>query len=87
MIHKPGPSVLCCGACATLARRGLPLRELISIVFQDIRQHGLYALEASPELALPRPYEVAGAVNRLRALEIASPAATGAQPRRERVPR
>ncbi|MER3438948.1 MAG: isopentenyl-diphosphate delta-isomerase [Chloroflexota bacterium] len=70
-----------------LARRGLPLRELISIAFQEIRQHGLYALEASPELALPRPFEVAGAVNRLRALEIAAPAATSAPPRRERVPR
>jgi predicted ABC-class ATPase len=53
-----------------LARPSLPLRELLSDLFADVEKDGLYALEPSPELALPRPFEVAAAVNRLRGLQV-----------------
>lgn len=53
-----------------LARPGLPLRELLVILWTEVERRGLYDLDPSPELALPRPFEVAAAVNRLRALAI-----------------
>jgi predicted ABC-class ATPase len=67
-----------------LARQRLSLRELLDVAFQEVKQRGLYALEASPELALPRPFEVAGAVNRLRGLSVATPAASTPTPRHRR---
>jgi predicted ABC-class ATPase len=54
----------------SLAQRGLPLRELLQDLLVEVERDGLYALERSPELALPRPFEVAAAVNRLRGLEV-----------------
>lgn len=60
-----------------LARPGLPLRELLADVEAEIGRLGLYGLDPSPELALPRPFEVAAAVNRLRGLAV-GPTASGA---------
>jgi predicted ABC-class ATPase len=54
----------------TLARPNLPLRELLRNLYGEIDRHGLYDLVTSPELALPRPFEVAAAINRLRNLEV-----------------
>jgi predicted ABC-class ATPase len=48
-----------------------PLRELVREALEDATEDGMYALDASPELALPRPLEVAFAVNRLRSLRVA----------------
>ncbi len=70
-----------------LSRQKLPLRELLDVAFQEVQQRGLYALEASPELALPRPFEVAGAVNRLRSLMVATSTAPAAAYRQRRVAR
>jgi len=53
-----------------LADGRTPLRELAERLVEEARARGLYALEASPELALPRALEVAGAVNRLRSLKV-----------------
>lgn len=53
-----------------LARPGLPLRGLLQALFVEVERDGLYALEHSPELAMPRPFEVAAAVNRLRDLRV-----------------
>jgi predicted ABC-class ATPase len=53
-----------------LARPGLPLRDLLRDLFAEVEAEGLYALDNSPELAMPRPFEVAAAVNRLRGLAI-----------------
>jgi predicted ABC-class ATPase len=53
-----------------MARPALPLRELLHDLFVVVQRDGLYALESSPELALPRPFEVAAAVNRLRDLSV-----------------
>ena len=53
-----------------LARPGLPLRDLLDRLYAEVRREGLYALDPSPELALPRPLELAAAINRLRSLVI-----------------
>ena len=53
-----------------LARSGLPLRDLLRELSDEVARRGLYGLDASPELALPRPFEVAAAVNRLRGLAV-----------------
>jgi predicted ABC-class ATPase len=53
-----------------LARQGLPLRGLVRELSTEVDRHGLYGLAASPELAMPRPFDVAGAVNRLRGLVV-----------------
>lgn len=53
-----------------LARPGLPLKALLERLHAEVEQRGLYGIEQSPELALPRMVEVAGAVNRLRALSV-----------------
>lgn len=55
----------------TLSRAGLPLRELLHDLYRDVTQRGLYGVAAEPDLALPRPFEVAGAINRLRSLDVA----------------
>jgi predicted ABC-class ATPase len=56
--------------CRTLAHHGRPLRDLVRELFSEIDRQGLYGLAASPELAMPRPFDVAGAINRLRGLVI-----------------
>lgn len=48
-----------------------PVRALVREVVQKALREGLTAIEDSPEMALPRPQEVAKAVNRLRSLRIA----------------
>lgn len=55
-----------------LARPGLALRDLLRVLFDEVETDGLYALDPSPELALPRPLEVAATVNRLRGLTVAT---------------
>ncbi len=44
------------------------LKELVLALEADALALGLYSIEASPELALPRRFEVAGVINRLRKL-------------------
>ncbi|MDP9362756.1 MAG: ABC-ATPase domain-containing protein [Chloroflexota bacterium] len=56
----------------TLARPGLPLRDLLRDLEAEVERRGLYGLDPSPELALPRLFEVAAAVNRLRGLAVTS---------------
>ncbi len=46
------------------------LRDLAVQVVERARKEGLVAVEDSPELAMPRPQEVAKAVNRLRSLTV-----------------
>ncbi|MFB0518194.1 MAG: ATPase, partial [Acidobacteriota bacterium] len=48
------------------------LQKVISLVMKDIEHKGLDILSPHPvgNYALPRPYEVAAAVNRLRGLRI-----------------
>ena len=46
------------------------MRELRKLLYAEIERNGLGALEDAPDLTLPRPLELAAAVNRLRALEI-----------------
>ena len=53
-----------------LADGKTPLRELAERVLKEVEGKGLYALEPSPELALPRLFELAGAANRLRSLKV-----------------
>lgn len=58
---------------AALERRAdgtRPLRALVEEVVERAIREGLPAMEDSPELALPRPQEVAKAANRLRSLRI-----------------
>jgi predicted ABC-class ATPase len=52
------------------ARRGASLRQAIEEVMEETRRKGLGALDPSPELALPRSFELAAAVNRLRTLAV-----------------
>lgn len=47
-----------------------PVGELARRVVDRARREGLGTIEDSPELAMPRPQEVAKAVNRMRTLEI-----------------
>ena len=54
----------------TLTRSDLPLRELLRNLYDEVDMHGLHSLAASPELAMPRPFEVAGVINRLRSLVV-----------------
>jgi predicted ABC-class ATPase len=51
----------------------LALADLLARLYAEVARSGLYALEPSPELALPRPFEVAGAINRLRGLVVEPP--------------
>ena len=53
-----------------LADGKTPLRELAERVLKEVEERGLFALEPSPELALPRIFELAGAANRLRSLQV-----------------
>jgi len=53
-----------------LADGTTPLRELAERVLKEVEEKGLYALEPSPELALPRLFELVGAANRLRSLKV-----------------
>lgn len=55
-----------------------PVRALVRQVVETARQKGLANIEPSPELALPRPQEVAKALNRLRSLRVASHVSSGA---------
>lgn len=48
-----------------------PIRALVHAAIEEARGGGLAALDRAPELALPRPQELAKAVNRLRSLRIA----------------
>lgn len=47
-----------------------PVRDLVREAVRRAREEGLAAVEASPELAMPRPQELAKALNRLRTLRI-----------------
>jgi predicted ABC-class ATPase len=60
----------------TLARPDQTLRHLLDDLFAEVTKRGLYTLDPAPDLAMPRPYEVAAAVNRLRGLAI-EPGPTG----------
>lgn len=48
----------------------LPLKDALERIYRDISIEGLYALEPSPELALPRLFEAAAAINRMRSLVV-----------------
>jgi hypothetical protein len=52
------------------ANTAISLDVLIRGLHEEVQREGLFALESSPELAMPRPYEVAAAVNRLRSLKV-----------------
>ena len=47
---------------------GATLREALEATMAEVEARGLFALDPSPDLALPRPFEVAAALNRLRSL-------------------
>jgi len=49
---------------------GRALKELVEDVVGRARHDGIASVEDSPEVALPRPQEVAKALNRLRSLEV-----------------
>jgi predicted ABC-class ATPase len=53
-----------------LARSERPMRDLLQDLDTEVDRKGLYALEPSPELARPRRFEIAAAVNRLRELMV-----------------
>jgi hypothetical protein len=46
------------------------MRQMIDAAVEHARAHGLYALQPLPELAAVRPLELAGALNRLRSLQL-----------------
>ncbi len=52
------------------ARPGQPIRQAVEAVHATASIEGLYALDPTPELAMPRAFEVAAALNRLRSLEV-----------------
>lgn len=54
----------------SLARPDLPLRALLEQLYSEVNTRGLASLDSSPELALPRLFEVGAAINRLRALAV-----------------
>ena len=51
------------------------LCRLVDKLEEDVDTNGLYALEASPELARPRRFELAAVINRLRKLRLRQPSA------------
>jgi len=53
-----------------LADGKTPLKALAERVVKEVEEQGLFALEPSPELALPRLFELVGAANRLRSLQV-----------------
>jgi predicted ABC-class ATPase len=53
-----------------ITRGSITLRDALDTVLDDVARRGLAALDPSPELALPRRFELAGAVNRLRGLVV-----------------
>jgi predicted ABC-class ATPase len=56
-----------------LAAPDRPLRDLIRAALQEVDDSGLWSIEPLPELARPRTFELAAAVNRLRSLEVDTP--------------
>ncbi len=52
------------------ARPDRPLVRILRDVLEDASADGLYAMDPLPELAMPRLFELAGAVNRLRSLRV-----------------
>jgi predicted ABC-class ATPase len=54
----------------THACAGDSMRQMIDAAVEHARAHGLYALQPLPELAAVRPLELAGALNRLRSLQL-----------------
>lgn len=54
----------------TWTRKGMPLRDALERVHREAREQGLFSVDASPELALPRVQELGGAINRLRSLKV-----------------
>jgi predicted ABC-class ATPase len=50
----------------------VPVRDLVREAVSKARTEGLIAIEPSPELAMPRPQELAKALNRLRTLRVLS---------------
>jgi predicted ABC-class ATPase len=55
---------------AALSRNRLPLREAVERQIEEVLLEGLGSIDPSPELALPRVFELAAAINRLRGLEV-----------------
>ncbi|WP_456447365.1 ABC-ATPase domain-containing protein [Oceanithermus sp.] len=46
------------------------LAQLLTQLERELDEHGLHLLDPAPELARPRRYELAGAINRLRSLRV-----------------
>lgn len=55
---------------ARAAPEGPPLRDVLGAVLDEAAVDGPYAMEPLPELAMPRLYELAGAVTRRRSLRV-----------------
>lgn len=57
---------------ARLHERALeaPLAELLDLLERELEARGLHDLDPAPELARPRRFELAGAINRLRSLRV-----------------
>jgi predicted ABC-class ATPase len=49
-----------------------PIRPLVHDAIERARRDGLVSVESSPELAMPRPQDLAKALNRLRSLRVES---------------
>lgn len=48
----------------------IPMKDVLEEMIRDADERGLWALDQLPELAMPRVYELAAAVNRLRNLKV-----------------
>lgn len=48
----------------------LTVRPVLEELMRDVAERGLWAIDELPELAMPRIFELAGAVNRLRGLKV-----------------
>lgn len=59
----------------TRAGPAISLNKLVRGLHEEVQRAGLFTLDSSPELAMPRPHEMAAAVNRLRSLKVETPLA------------
>jgi predicted ABC-class ATPase len=62
------------------AQRGESLRAAVETLLSGVERAGLGRIDPSPELALPRGFELAAAVNRLRGLEVEQLPDDGGEP-------
>jgi hypothetical protein len=53
-----------------VAGKATSLRDAVEQVHEEALDKGLFAFGERPDLALPRPAEIAAAVNRLRSLRV-----------------